>query len=119
MRYALAVLTAATAQVLVFLRVGDWLGVTAALALAYLMVAAAGAGFFAARRGPLAGALSVLFGALAYGVVSYVTRDELAVADLGSLLGWEARLVLSVVPYALGGAAAGWLGARLRAMVIR
>ena len=119
MRFALAVLTASTAQVLVFLRVGDWLGVTAALALAYLMATAAGAGFFAGRRGPLAGALSVLLGALAYGVVSYVTRDATAVADLASLLGWEIRLVFSVVPYALGGAVAGWLGAGLRGMAIR
>ena len=119
MRFTIAVLVAATAQVLIFLRVGDWLGVTAALALAYLMAAAAGAGFFAARRGPLAGALSVLLGALAYGVVSYGTRDAAAVADLWTLLGWEARLIVSVVPYALGGAAAGWLGARLRAAVIR
>ncbi len=119
MRFTIAVLVAATAQVLIFLRVGDWLGVAAALALAYLMAAAAGAGFFAARRGPLAGALSVLLGALAYGVVTYGTRDAAAVADLWTLLGWEARLVFSVVPYALGGAAAGWLGARLRAAVIR
>ncbi|MDO8562488.1 MAG: hypothetical protein Q7S25_01450, partial [Candidatus Limnocylindria bacterium] len=83
-RFALAVAAAAAAQVVVFLRVGDWLGVSAALALTYLMAAAAGAGFFAGRRAPLAGFLSVVCGALAYGIVAYATRD--AEADLWSLV---------------------------------
>lgn len=117
MRFTIAVATAGAAQVVVFLRVGDWLGVSAALALAYLMAAAAGAGFFAGRRAPLAGFLSVVCGALAYGIVAYATRS--AEADLWSLAGWEARLIVSVIPYAAGGAVAGWAGGGLRASALR
>ncbi len=117
MRFAIAVAAAAAAQVVVFLRVGDWLGVSAALALAYLMAAAAGAGFFAGRHAPLAGFLSVVCGALAYGIVAYATRS--AEADLWSLAGWEARLAVSVLPYAAGGAVAGWAGGSLRRIALR
>lgn len=117
MRFALAVAAAAAAQVVIFLRVGDWLGVSAALALAYLLAAAAGGGFFAGRRAPLAGFLSVVCGALSYGIVAYATRET--EADLWSLAGWEARLAVSVLPYAAGGALAGWAGGGLRSVALR
>ena len=106
------VLIASAVQVPIFLRVGDWIGTTAVLALAYLMAAAAGAGFFAGRRPALAGVLAVIGGAVAYAAVSYLTRE--AAADLWALLGWEARLIVSVIPYAIAGAVAGHFGGVLR-----
>ena len=116
MRLALAVGVAALAQLVVYLRVGDWYGATALVALAYLLLAAAGAGYFAGRRAALAGFLSVIVGALCYALVSFAGAAQ---ADAGSLLGWVARLVVGVLPYALGGGVAGMLGGALRARLLR
>jgi len=114
MRFLLAVLAAAVADQVVFLRIADWIGVAAFLALAYLSLASAGAGFFARRRPALAGALAVLAGAALYGVLSYLTASSY-VNDLGSLLQFEFQLLMSVVPYAIAGALFGLLGGRIRA----
>ncbi len=116
MRFALAVTVAAVAQLVVFLRLEEWIGVFAVIAIAYLLFAALGAGYFAGRRAALAGLLSVLVGALTYGVVAYATRT--APAEVGSLLEWESRLSVAVLPYAIGGAAAGALGGWLRAQAV-
>lgn len=114
MRFALAILVAAVLDQVVFQRIADWIGVAALLALAYLSLASAGAGFFAIRRAALAGALAVFAGAALYGVVSYLTRSSYA-NDVGSLLQFELQLALSVVPYGVAGALFGLLGGRLRA----
>jgi len=118
MRSLLAIAAAAMLDQVVFQRIADWIGVAALLALAYLMFASAGAGFFAGRRPALAGALAVFGGALLYGVISYLTRSSYA-NDPGSLLQFELQLMLSVVPYAVAGALSGMLGGRLGARLRR
>lgn len=116
MRFVLAVAAAAVLDQAVYLRIADWIGVAALLALAYLALASAGAGFFAGRRPALAGALAVFTGALLSGILSYLTRSSYA-NDPGSLLQYELQLVVSVVPYAVAGALSGLIGGRLRASV--
>ncbi len=113
MRFALAVTVAALAQLVVYLRLDLWIGVFAVIAFAYLLFAALGAGYFAGRRSALAGLSSVLVGALTYGVVAYATRT--VPAEVGSLVEWEVRLTVAVLPYAIGGAATGAVGGWLRA----
>ena len=113
MRFAVAILAAAVLDLVVLLRVDQWLGTSALLAIGYLLVASAGAGFFAGSRGALAGALAVLFGALLSGLVQYWPRVAYA-NDLGVLLGFELQLVIALVPYEIGGAIAGYLGGKLR-----
>lgn len=113
-RFVAAVAAASLAQVAVFVRVGDWFGPAGALALGYLMLAAAGAGYFSGTRPALAGFLSVVGGALAYALLSF---GGAAGADVAALIGWVSRLLVAVLPYAAGGAVAGWLGGRLRARV--
>ncbi|MDP9321663.1 MAG: hypothetical protein M3P16_11270 [Chloroflexota bacterium] len=118
MRFAIAVLAAATLDLAVLLRVDQWLGAGALLALGYLLVASAGAGFFAARRGALAGALTVIVGALLSGLVQYWPRIGYA-NDLGALLVFELQLVVALVPYEIGGAIAGYAGEVARRRVVR
>ena len=71
MRFALAVVVSALAQLFIYLRIADWVGVGAILATMYVVFAAAGAGWFAGRRGALAGALSVVLGVAIYGCVTF------------------------------------------------
>jgi len=118
MRFVIAIASAAILDQVVYLRIADWIGVAALLALAYLSLASAGAGFFAGRRPALAGALAVFAGALLSGVLSYLTRSSYA-NDPGSLLQYELQLVVSVVPYAVAGALSGVLGGGLRARLHR
>lgn len=115
MRFALAVIAAAALDLAVFLRIDQWLGVAALLAIGYLLIASAGAGFFAGARPALAGGLAVLCGALLSGLVQYAPRATYA-NDIGVLLGFELQLITAFVPYAIGGAIAGHVGgiARLR-----
>ena len=117
MRFALAVFAAATLDLAVFLRIDQWLGTAALLAIAYLFVASAGAGFFAVRRAALAGALAVLCGALLAGLVQYAPRATYA-NDVDVLAGWELQLVIAVIPYVIGGAIAGQLGGLARRRVV-
>ena len=116
MRFALAVTVAALVELVVFLRLDQWIGVFAVLAILYLFFAALGAGYFAGSRGALAGLLAVQVGALVYGVVAYATRA--VPAEVGSLLEWELRLTVAVLPYAIGGAAAGAVGGWLRGQTV-
>jgi hypothetical protein len=118
MRFGLAVLAAAVLDLVVLLRVDQWLGAAALLATGYLLVASAGAGFFAASRGALAGALAVLFGALLSGLIQYWPRVSYA-NDLGVLFGFELQLVIALVPYGIGGAIAGYAGGALRERAMR
>ena len=114
MRFALAVAGAAALDLVVLLRIDQWVGTGALLAIAYLLVASAGAGFFAGTRGALAGALAVIAGVLLSGLVQYWPRFSYA-NDLGLLLGFELQLVVAFLPYGIGGAIAGQLGGALRA----
>ncbi len=117
MRFAIAIVAAGLLDLAVFLRIDQWLGVAALLAIGYIFVASAGAGFFAGRRPALAGALAVFCGALVAGLVQYAPRATYA-NDFGVLFGWELQLVSAVIPYALGGAIAGQFGGVLRRRVV-
>ncbi len=118
MRFALAVLVAALADVVVFSQTALWVGTGALLATAYLLFAAFGAGWFAARRSALAGGLSVLLGAEASAIFLFLraTPAELGGANALDLVGWALRLTIAALPYAVGGtfvgAAGGWLRRR-------
>ena len=118
MRFALAVVAAGAVQVVPYLNAERWSGVGGVLISVYLLLAAAGAGFFAARRAALAGALSVFLGAAFYGALAYATRAE---RDVGAdaLLSFEATLFISVLPYALAGAVFGAAGGNLRTWALR
>lgn len=105
-------LAAAVADLAAFLAVPNWIGVAALGAIGYLLFSAFGAGWFAARRSALAGFLSVIVGALIYGAYSLLAQG--AGASATDLLGWEARLLIAVLPYAVGGAFAGAAGGWLR-----
>ena len=117
MRFALAAVAAAALDLVVLLRVDRWVGGGALLAIGYLLLASAGAGFFAATRGALAGAGAVVLGALLSGLVQYWPRLGYA-NDLDALLGFELQLLIAFVPYAIGGAIAGHAGAWLRARTV-
>jgi hypothetical protein len=112
------VLAAGVADLAAFLAVPNWIGVAAIGAIGYLLFSAFGAGWFAVHRSALAGFLSVAVGALIYGAYSLWGQGAGVGASAVDLLGWEARLLIAVLPYAVGGAfmgaAAGWL--RRRAM---
>src|SRR5256885_7715182 len=98
MRLALAVILAAGLDLAVLLRVEAWIGAGALLAIAYLLLASAGAGFFAGSRGALAGALAVIAGALLSGIVQYWPRMSYA-GDPGVLFGFEVQLLIAFIPY--------------------
>jgi hypothetical protein len=118
-RFWLAVLAAAIADLVAFLAVPNWLGVAAFGAIGYLLFSAFGAGWFAGRRSALAGALSIILGALIYGAYSFWREGSVGGAGLGELLGWEARLLLAILPFAVGGLFAGAAGGWLRARALR
>ena len=118
MRFALAALAAATLDLVVLLRIDQWVGTGALLAIGYLALASAGAGFFAGTRSALAGALAVIGGVLLSGVVQYWPRFSYA-NDIGVLIGFELQLVVAFVPYEIGGAIAGYLGGALRGRALR
>jgi hypothetical protein len=118
MRFALAVVAAAALDLAVLLRIDQWFGTAALLAIGYLVMSSAGAGFFARRRPALAGGLAVLLGALLSGVVQYWPRTAYA-NDLGVLLGFELQLLIAIVPYAIGGAIAGHFGGIARSRLVR
>lgn len=117
-RFALAVAAAAALDLVVLLRIDDWVGVTALFAIAYIALASGGAGFFAGHRGALAGALAVVAGVLLSGIAQYAVRASYD-NDLAVLLGFEVQLVTAFVPYAIVGAVAGTLGGALRRRVAR
>jgi hypothetical protein len=118
MRFALAALAAAALDLVVLLRIDQWVGTGALLAISYLIVASAGAGFFAGTRSALAGALAVIGGVVLSGVVQYWPRFSYA-NDLGVLLGFELQLLVAFVPYEIGGAIAGYLGGIARIRIVR
>jgi hypothetical protein len=115
-RFAVAVLGAGIVQIFPYLRLDQWVGVGALLAMAYIVFAAFGAGFFAGHRAPLAGALSVLVGAFLYVVVAALIQPG---TDLGGLVSFFLRIPVAVFPFILLGAVAGWLGGAVRARAVR
>ena len=118
MRFAVAVIVAAALDLVVLLRIDQWVGAGALLAIGYLLVASAGAGFFAARRSAGAGALAVVGALLLSGLIQYWPRASYA-GDLGVLLGFELQLLIAFAPYELGGAIAGYLGGKARYRFVR
>lgn len=118
MRFAAAVLVAAALDLVVLLHVDQWHGVNALLAIGYLLVASAGAAFFARARPALAGGLAVVLGALLSGLVQYWPRVSYA-NDIGVLLEFELQLITAFVPYAIAGAVAGLLAGGLRSRLMR
>jgi hypothetical protein len=112
---------AAIADGVEFTQTALWVASGAFLAMAYLLFASFGAGWFAARRSALAGGLSVLLGAEAAAVFQFITATplELAGASALDLLGWAARLAVWAFPYAVGGAFAGAAGGWLRSRALR
>jgi hypothetical protein len=115
-RFAVAVLGAGIAQVFPYLRLDQWVGVGAILALFYIGLAAFGAGFFAGRRAAFAGAVSVLLGAFLYVIVAGLTQPG---GDPGAFASFFLRIPIAVFPFILLGALAGWLGGAVRARAIR
>jgi len=115
-RFAVAVLGAGVAQVFPYLRLDQWVGTGAVLALLYIEFAAFGAGFFAGRRAALAGALSVLVGAFLYVVVAGLTQPG---GDPGAFASFFMRIPIAVCPFIFLGALAGWLGGAARARAMR
>lgn len=118
MRVALAVLAAAALDLVVLLRIDQWVGAGAFLAIAYLLVASAGAGFFAVTSNARAGALAVIVGSLLSGLVQYWPRASYA-NDVGTFIGFELQLLIAFVPYEIGGAIAGYLGGQARFRFVR
>ena len=112
MRFAIAVLAAGVVQIVPYLEAN----VPAILAIVYLCFAAVGAGFFAGRRGWLAGGLSVVVGAVLAGIVSEVRSA--GSSDFLGFLTAETGLLLVIVPYAFPGALAGALGSWLRSRAL-
>jgi hypothetical protein len=102
------------ADLAAYLAVPNWIGIAAIGAIGYLLFSAFGAGWFAMRRSALAGFLSVVVGALIYGVYSLSRPGADAGATVVDLVGWETRLLISVLPFAIGGAFAGAAGGWLR-----
>ena len=118
MRFALATGMAAALDLAVLLRIDQWIGTAALLAIGYLLFASAGAGFFSGTRSGLAGSLAVIGGVLLSGLVQYWPRVAYA-NDLGVLLGFELQLLIAFVPYMIGGAIAGFLGGAVRGRALR
>ncbi|HUG06435.1 MAG: hypothetical protein WEE03_09040 [Chloroflexota bacterium] len=112
-------LAAAVADLVAFLSVPNWIGVAAIGAIGYLLFSAFGAGWFAMHRSALAGFLSVIVGALLYGAYSLWGQGAGVGAGAADLVAWEARLLLAVLPYAVGGAFTGAAGGWLRRRALR
>lgn len=119
MRFALAVLAAAIADLAAFLAVPNWFGVAAFGAIGYLLFSAFGAGWFAGRRSALAGSLSIVLGALIYGAYVFWREGRVSGAGFDELLAWETRLFLAALPFAVGGLFAGAAGGWLRSHAMR
>lgn len=115
MRLALAVLASAAAQLVAYLQFSG--SNTPVIVLPYIVLAMLGAGWFAARRSALAGALSVVLAATLYAVA--ILQGP---AGIGMSAGDVAQNVVAVVltfwPYIAIGAIVGALGGALRGRVL-
>ena len=113
MRLVLAILIAGLAQLFIYLRLADWIGTGAALAVAYIALAALGAGWFAARRSALAGGLSVVVGVTLYALFTFFGPAGVGMGTVDLVVG-VLRLVVAYWPYILIGTAAGAVGGSFR-----
>jgi hypothetical protein len=116
-RFLLAVVVAGLAQIYIYLHLVDWIGAGAMLAVLYIAFTAMGAGWFAARRSALAGALSVVIGVVAYAAVTFFGPAGIGMMPLDLILG-ILGLVLAYWPYIGIGALAGAVGGSLRRRVV-
>ena len=117
MRFALAVIVSAVTQVFMLVRIADWIGVGAILAMTYLVFAAAGAGWFARRRAALAGALSVVLAVTLYACITYFGPAGIGTPPMELLFG-IVRLVIAYWTFIVTGAVAGALGGAIRRRVL-
>ena len=115
MRLSLAVAASAFAQLIAYLQFAG--SNTPVIVLPYIVLAMLGAGWFAARRAALAGALSVIAAALLYAIAIF-----LGPAGIGMSAGDVAQNVVAVVvtfwPYIAIGAICGALGGAFRGRVL-
>ena len=118
MRFAIAVAVSAVAQVFIYLRLADWVGAGALLAVMYIAFAALGAGWFTAGRAALAGALSVVVGVTLYAAYTFFGPAGVGMATVDLILG-ILRLVIAYWPYIALGALAGAVGGSLRTRLLR
>lgn len=113
MRFAVAVALSAVAQALLFIRLSATVGGGSFLALVFIVLATLGAGWFAARRAALAGALAVALAAATSAIVALQGPAGTGMPSLDAV-----GLVLGVVatfwPYIAIGAITGALGGALR-----
>ena len=113
MRFAIAVVVSAVAQLFIYLRLSDWVGAGAMLAVMYIAFAALGAGWFAARRPALAGAVSVVLGVAVYACVTFFGPAGVGMSAVDLVFG-ILRLVIAYWPYIAIGAVGGLVGGSLR-----
>jgi len=117
MRFALAVAAGALVLGLLFLRmpnINDPL-----FSMAWVILAALATGFFAAKRGALAGFLIVYVGNLIF-VLANLMRFGVG-QDSGGVPGFVGRLLMVQVvllQYAIPAAIAGWVGAYARRRMV-
>lgn len=119
MRFALAVLVAALAQLAFFVKFaasGD--SGAGYFGFLYILFAAIGAGWFAERRGLLAGALCVVVAAILDGIYVLSGPAGTGMAPIDTTLS-IARFVIAFWPYIAIGAVAGAVGESLRRRVLR
>jgi hypothetical protein len=117
LRFTIAVVVSALTQLFVYLRIADWIGVGAILAMTYIVFAAAGAGWFARRRSALAGALSVILGVTLYALITFFGPAGIGTPAIDLVLG-ILRLVIAYWTFILTGAIAGALGGAIRRRVL-
>lgn len=116
-RFALAVLAGTAVLAVAFLRLPAMSA--PAVTMAVVVLTALGTGFFAARRGALAGLAIVYLGNLVFVAVNLTLRgtgeDPSGVAGfLGRLLMVQVVLLQFAIPAAI----AGWAGTRLRRRLV-
>jgi len=114
MRFWLAVLAGALVLAVAFLRLP---GSNPPLTMAVVMLAGLGTGFFAARRGALAGLLIVYLGNLLFVVINIAQRGVGDGGDPAGVGGFLVRLLIVQVvllQFAIPAAIAGWAGAYAR-----
>ena len=118
MRYALAVIAGALVLGLLFIRLP--LIADPMFSMGVVIAVGLGTGFFAARRGALAGFLSVYLGNLIFVAVNLAA---LGIGDDPSgIPGFVGRLLfvqLVLLQYAIPAAIAGWAGEQARRRTVR
>lgn len=117
MRFALAVVAAAVAQLLLFLRLAGSAESGSFLALVFIVLATLGAGWFAVERAALAGALAVALAAALSAAIAFTGPAGIGLAPL-DFAGNVLAVVATFWPYIAIGAICAALGAALRGRVL-